>query len=150
MDIVSKKKRSQMMSGIRAKNTKPEIKVRQFIFSKGFRYRIHKKIHGIKPDIVMKKWNICIFINGCYWHRHENCKLTSFPKTNRDFWEKKFEQNIKRDKKNIEILQKNGWRVGVIWECSIRNETIFSADIENLIKTDNYWQYPIKTKLKKS
>ena len=64
MDIVSKEKRSQMMSGIRAKNTKPEIKVRQFIFSKGFRYRIHKKIHGIKPDIVMKKWNICIFING--------------------------------------------------------------------------------------
>ena len=69
MDIVSKKKRSQMMSGIRTKNTKPEIKVRQLIFSKGFRYRIHKKIHGIKPDIVMKKWNICIFITRLNTHK---------------------------------------------------------------------------------
>ena len=87
MDIVSKNKRSKMMSGIRSKNTKPEVLVRKFLFSKGYRFRIHQNIDGVRPDLVMKKWNLCLFIHGCYWHHHQDCKLASKPKTNKKFWE---------------------------------------------------------------
>ena len=99
MDIVSADKRSLMMSGIRSKNTKPELAVRKFIFSLGYRYRINKRILGTRPDIILTKWKLCIFVHGCYWHRHKNCKLASNPKSNQEFWNKKFNDNIKRDKK---------------------------------------------------
>ena len=85
MDIVTKEKRSQMMSGIRAKNTKPEIIIRKLLFSKGLRFRIHKNIAGIKPDIVLKKYNLCIFVHGCYWHYH-GCAHSNVPKTKTQYW----------------------------------------------------------------
>lgn len=121
MDIVTKTTRSRMMAGIRNKNTKPEIKVRQYIHSLGVRFRLHKRIGYTRPDLTLPKWNLCIFVHGCYWHRHEGCRLASTPKTNQDFWRRKFEENVIRDKKNISYLQGMGWKVLVIWECSTRD-----------------------------
>ena len=142
MDIVTKKERSKMMAGIKSKNTKPEIIIRKILFRSGFRYRLSTKVLGIKPDIVLKKWKICIFVHGCFWHRHENCTLASIPKSNVQFWKKKFEGNVLRDKKAIDILQKNNWKVGIIWECAIRNrETDFSI-LPTLIKDSTSWTIP--------
>ena len=142
MDIVTKKERSKMMAGIKSKNTKPEIIIRKILFRSGFRYRLSTKVLGIKPDIVLKKWKICIFVHGCFWHRHENCTLASIPKSNVQFWKKKFEGNVLRDKKAIDILQKNNWKVGIIWECAIRNrETDFSI-LPTLIKDSTLWTIP--------
>lgn len=121
MDIVSREKRSSMMSGIRSKDTKPEMKIRKALYSRGYRYRLHSsKIHG-KPDIIMRKYNAVIFIHGCFWHGH-NCKLFRLPKTRTAFWGNKINTNRKRDRQVISMLQKDGWRIAVIWECSMRGK----------------------------
>jgi len=131
MDIVSKKKRSIMMSNIRAKNTKPELVVRKYLSSKGFRYRIHdKKLPGI-PDIVIKKKSIAIQVRGCFWHGHR-CHLTSYPKTNRSFWKKKISDNRKRDKKNDRKIGRLGYRLLIIRECKIRKNN-FKDKINNFL-----------------
>jgi len=131
MDIVSKKKRSIMMSNIRAKNTKPELVVRKYLSSKGFRYRIHdKKLPGI-PDIVIKKKSIAIQVRGCFWHGHR-CHLTSYPKTNRSFWKKKISDNRKRDKKNDRKIGRLGYRLLIIRECKIRKNN-FKNKINNFL-----------------
>ena len=127
MDVVSKEVRSKMMSAVRHKDTKPEITVRKYIHSLGFRFRLHKRIGPTRPDITLSKWNFCIFVHGCYWHRHKECKLASTPKTNKMFWEKKFQENTARDQKNISHLNSNGWKVLVIWECSIRDGSFKKA-----------------------
>jgi len=120
VDIVDKQTRSRMMSGIKGKNTKPEIIVRKYLHKMGLRYRLHDKgVYG-KPDIVLKKYNAVIFVHGCYWHRHKNCKLAYTPKSRKNFWLKKFEQNINRDEKVRLRLLKDGWRVAIIWECVLR------------------------------
>ena len=116
VDIFDKTKRSQIMSKIKSKDTKPELYIRKKLFSLGFRYKLQKKINGTKPDIVLKKYKLCIFINGCFWHQHSNCKLSYIPKTNKLFWKKKFQNNKNRDKKNYNILRNTGWRILVIWE----------------------------------
>lgn len=100
-DTVSKKRRSEIMAGIRSTNSKPELLVRRFLFSKGFRYRLHNKKMPAKPDIKLTKYNTLVFVNGCFWHGHQNCKIYVFPKTNRKFWNKKITANMQRDKKNI-------------------------------------------------
>ena len=109
------------MSRIRGKDTKIEVKVRQYLFSQGFRFR--KNVAGMpgKPDIVLPKYKTAIFIHGCYWHRHEGCKNCTTPGTNREFWLKKFEQNVQNDLKNRQALQAAGWKVLVLWECEIEN-----------------------------
>ena len=135
-DIYDKQKRSQMMSKIKSKDTKPELYIRKKLFSLGFRYRLQKKINGTKPDIVLKKYKLCIFINGCFWHQHSNCKFSYIPKTNKLFWEKKFQNNKNRDKKNYNILRNTGWRILVIWECYIRKNMIKNTDFIELIKGD--------------
>ena len=139
MDIVSKAKRSQMMSGIKSKNTKPEIIIRKYLFSKGLRYRINQKIENIKPDIVLKKYKTCIFVHGCFWHRHPKCKLASQPKSNQRFWNSKFKSNISRDKKNINELIKAGWKVGIIWECSVRSKSYKKFDFLSAIQNEILW-----------
>ena len=122
MDIVTPKKRSEMMSGICSKNTKPEIIIRKGLFSRGFRYRInHKKIFG-KPDIVLKKYNAAIFIHGCFWHGHIGCENFKIPSSNRDFWIDKIYFNRKRDGEVLNYLHATGWRICIIWECSIRGK----------------------------
>lgn len=121
MDIVSREKRRSMMSGIRSKDTKPEMRIRKALYSRGYRYRLHSsKIPG-KPDIIMRKCNAVIFIHGCFWHGH-NCKLFRLPKTRTAFWENKINTNRKRDRQVISMLQKDGWRIAVIWECSMRGK----------------------------
>lgn len=121
MDIISKEERSHLMAKIRGHNTKPEMAVRKFLFSKGFRYSLHKKELPGKPDIVLKKHNVCIFINGCFWHGH-NCKVGKLPKSNKDFWIPKIEKNKSRDQVNIEKLIQDDWRVLIIWECANRGK----------------------------
>jgi len=110
------------MSKIRQEDTKPEIIVRRFLFSKGFRYRKNDlRYHG-KPDIVLPKYNTVVFVHGCFWHGHKNCKSSKLPDTNKDFWKKKISRNVKRDRENIKELKDAGWNVIVIWQCEIKNE----------------------------
>lgn len=120
MDTVSNKTRSKNMANIKNKNTLPEIKIRKFIHSNGYRYRLHHPNLPGKPDIVLRRYNLCIFINGCFWHRHPRCKLSTTPSSRYEFWSRKFLNNIARDIKNKHTLLRNGWRVIEIWECGTK------------------------------
>lgn len=119
-DIFSSEKRSNIMSKISGKNTKPEILIRKFLFSKGFRYRINVKALPGKPDIVLSKYKTVIFVNGCFWHGH-TCKKGRIPSSNADFWKEKILNNKLRDKKNLDLLTELGWKVIIIWQCEINN-----------------------------
>ncbi|MDE5969998.1 MAG: very short patch repair endonuclease [Muribaculaceae bacterium] len=119
-DILSKDQRHKCMSHIKSKNTKPEILVRCFLFANGFRYRLHCKDLPGKPDIVLPKYKTVIFINGCFWHGHQNCKYASIPETNREFWQAKILGNMERDKVIYSHLQNKGWRVIEIWQCQLK------------------------------
>ena len=120
-DIKSPKERSRNMSMIHGKDTKPEIYIRKKLFEKGFRYRKNAKYIIGHPDMWLSKYNTAVFVNGCYWHRHEGCKFAYMPKSRVDFWTAKFSENVKRDKLVHEELIKQGKRVLIIWECSIKN-----------------------------
>lgn len=121
MDIWDKHKRSDVMARIRSRDTKPELIVRKFLWSRGYHYRKNvKKLPG-SPDIVLRKYGIVIFIHGCFWHGHDS--HFQMPKSNVTFWEKKITRNIERDKENKEKLKNQGWRVMTIWECQLRNAT---------------------------
>lgn len=120
-DIFSKTKRSNIMSKISGKETKPEILVRKFLFSKGFRYRKNVKELPGKPDIVLPKYKTIIFVHGCFWHGH-TCKSGKLPETNRNFWEVKIGKNIVRDNCDIIKLKEAGWKVLIIWQCEIKNK----------------------------
>jgi len=117
--------RSKNMAAIKSKNTKPEIKVRKVLHSMGYRFRLHSKDLPGSPDIVLPKYKTVIFVHGCFWHRHENCKYASTPKTRKEFWNKKFKENIKRDLEIQDKIKNLDWRSVVIWECETKN-------IENL------------------
>jgi DNA mismatch endonuclease, patch repair protein len=121
-DIYSKSKRSEIMSKISGKNTKPEILFRKALFRKGFRYKINDKELPGKPDIVLHKYNTVIFIHGCFWHGHPECKYSKLPETNHSFWESKINATILRDSKNIEALENLGWNTYIVWQCEIRNK----------------------------
>lgn len=121
-DIVSAEKRSQMMAGIKGKNTKPELLIRRALHRSGFRYRLHgKKLPG-RPDLVFPKYKAVLFIHGCFWHGHD-CHLFKWPGTRVDFWKQKIERNQQVDKTSLQRLLEAGWRVGVVWECSMRGKT---------------------------
>ena len=115
-------KRSKNMSAIRSKNTKPEIAIRKLLHSLGYRFRLHRKDLPGSPDIVLPKYNTVIFVHGCFWHRHENCKYASTPKTRKEFWEKKFRENINRDNLNQANLALKGWKIIIIWECQLKGD----------------------------
>ena len=119
MDDRTKEQRSLNMSHIRSTNTKPEEKVRKWLFSKGFRYRKNVRDLPGKPDIVLPKYRTVIFVNGCFWHMHD-CNRFSWPKSNQDYWIPKIQNNVERDKKNHETLRKQGWNVVVVWECELQ------------------------------
>ena len=121
MDNRSKEARSKNMSHIPSNNTKPEETVRKYLFSKGFRYRKNVSSLPGKPDVVLPKYKTAVFINGCFWHAHNGCKWFVPPKSNTDFWNKKFEYNICRDQKNYAALKRTGWNVIIVWECEIRH-----------------------------
>jgi len=120
MDVVSKEVRSRMMANIRGSNTIPEMKVRKLLHKHGFRYRLHPRELPGRPDIVLPRYRLCIFIQGCFWHRHAGCKYATNPRSREDFWQAKFEQNVKRDIRNRNELLQQGWRVFELWECGIR------------------------------
>jgi len=114
--------RSRNMSAIKSKNTKPEIAVRKLLHSMGYRFRLHRKDLPGSPDIVLPKYKTVIFVHGCFWHRHENCKYASTPKTRKEFWEKKFRENINRDNLNQANLSLKGWKIIIIWECQLKGD----------------------------
>ncbi|TSD67631.1 DNA mismatch endonuclease Vsr [Inquilinus sp. KBS0705] len=130
-DVHSKEVRSYNMSRIRSKNTKPEMLVRKFLFSKGFRYRIHVKNLPGKPDIVLPKYKTVIFIQGCFWHGHQGCKYYVIPKTRSEWWLNKIQTNSQNDLKSSYLLTQAGWKVLEIWECELRGNNLFST-LENL------------------
>lgn len=132
MDKISRLQRSRNMSRIKSKNTRPELLVRQALHSIGIRYRIHNKDLPGKPDISIKKYKLAVEIRGCFWHRHENCRLSSYPKTNKSYWINKIEGNQKRDLKNKIKLEKSGYKVFVIWECQTKSITLLNEKIEIL------------------
>lgn len=122
-DNHTKEQRSYNMSRIRSKNNAPEEKVRKFLFSKGFRYRKNdKKLPGC-PDIVLPKYKTVIFVNGCFWHKH-NCKRFVWPSSNEEYWKKKILRNVERDELNIKGLKELGWKVLVVWECELKKVAI--------------------------
>ncbi len=126
------------MSRIKGKDTKPEVMVRKYLFSQGFRYRKNDRRLPGTPDIVLPKYKTCIFVNGCFWHGHENCRYFVVPKTNTDFWMNKINRNIERDKENFDALKQTGWKVIVVWECQLKKdkrETTL-AKLVSVIKQD--------------
>ena len=114
--------RSRNMSAIKSKNTKPEIAVRKLLHSMGYRFRLHRKDLPGSPDIVLPKYKTVIFVHGCFWHRHENCKYASTPKIRKEFWENKFRANVKRDLEIQEKIKNIGWQSVVIWECELKSK----------------------------
>lgn len=122
MDVHSKEIRSYNMSRIKGKNTKPEILLRKFLFSKGFRYRLHdKKLPG-KPDIILPKYRTVIFVHGCFWHKHEGCKYFVVPKTHTEWWMNKINKNVENDIKKRELLLEADWKVITVWECELKKD----------------------------
>ncbi|MCB5287741.1 MAG: very short patch repair endonuclease [Candidatus Cloacimonetes bacterium] len=136
MDNLSKSERSINMSKIKSKNTRPEMLVRKYLFSKGFRYRLHSSKLPGKPDIVLTKFNAVIMINGCFWHNH-GCKYMRIPKTNSLYWEQKLGRNKERDEKNLRLLKKGQWRVLIVWECAIKYSS--DIDIQRLLELIVHW-----------
>lgn len=120
-DVHSKEIRSYNMSRIKGKNTKPEMLVRKFLHANGFRYRLHVKDLPGKPDIVLPKYKTVIFIQGCFWHGHDQCKFYSVPKTNTEFWVKKINDNKLKDQANLQIIREQGWKVIEIWGCQLKS-----------------------------
>lgn len=138
MDVHSKDIRSKNMSHIHGKDTKPEMIVRKCLFSKGFRYRKNVKSLPGSPDIVLPKYKTVIFVNGCFWHKHD-CDYFKWPATNELFWREKINRNVERDKHNINELESMGWKVITVWECEIRKveqrERVLSY-LSSIIKED--------------
>lgn len=136
-DVMDADKRSALMSRIRGKNTDLELQVRRILWSSGLRYRLHgNKLPG-KPDIVLRRWNALVFVHGCFWHGHANCHLFRLPKTRAEFWSEKLHGNQARDRKAIDALSKMGWRVAVIWECALRQDSeLAGIDLVRWIKSD--------------
>ena len=132
MDDLTKEQRHKNMSHIRSTNTKPEEKVRKYLFSKGLRYRKNVRTLPGCPDIVLPKYKTVVFVNGCFWHMH-NCKRFKWPSTNIQYWKSKILKNVKRDKKSHEELIKLNWRVIVIWECELKR-SMFEKTMEQVIK----------------
>lgn len=121
-DIKTPEQRSRNMAAIKGKDTKPEMIVRKYLFSRGLRFRVQvRKLPGT-PDIVLPKYKTAIFINGCFWHGHEGCKYFRLPKSNVDFWREKIERNIERDRESMQALFDLGWKVIRVWECELRNK----------------------------
>lgn len=111
-----------MMSGIRGKDTRPELLIRRILFASGFRFRLHRRDLPGMPDIVLPKYRAAIFVHGCFWHMHEGCRYAKLPSSNEQFWHEKLGSNRERDRKNINLLMEAGWRVLVVWECMTRVE----------------------------
>ena len=121
IDVVSPESRSRMMSGIRGKDTKPEMIVRKALFAAGYRFRLHRRDLPGVPDVVLPGRKIALFVHGCFWHMHTKCKYCKLPSTRPEFWQAKLSGNVERDQMAIKALMSSGWRVLTVWECTTRN-----------------------------
>jgi DNA mismatch endonuclease, patch repair protein len=119
-DHLSPAERSRHMGRIRGQNTAPEKHLRQLLHRKGFRFRLHGRGLPGRPDLVLVRYNAAIFVHGCFWHRHTGCAIAYEPRSRLEFWTRKFEENMERDKRNVAALQGAGWRVAIVWECELR------------------------------
>jgi DNA mismatch endonuclease (patch repair protein) len=132
-DHLSSEKRSWNMSRIRSKNTTPELIVRRILTNQGLRYRLHVRSLPGNPDIVIRRKDTALFINGCFWHQHKNCKRSNLPKSNMAYWVPKLERNVTRQKQAFKELRKLGLRPGVVWECETKDETFLKKKLEKLL-----------------
>ncbi len=123
MDKLTKEQRHRCMSAIKGRNTKPELLVRKFLFSRGFRYRLNDPRLPGHPDLVLRKYRTVIFVNGCFWHGHQGCKYFVLPKTNTEFWHNKIERNRERDIEEQRKLASIGWHCIIVWECQLRSKS---------------------------
>ncbi|MCK9189637.1 very short patch repair endonuclease [Acidithiobacillus sp.] len=124
VDIVNPENRSRMMAGVRGKDTKPEMIVRRALFAEGMRFRLHRRDLPGTPDVVLPSSRVVVFIHGCFWHRHSECRLAKLPTSNAAFWRNKLDVNVERDHRAVEALVSAGWRVLIIWECATRDKSI--------------------------
>lgn len=127
MDIVDHITRSRMMAGIRGKHTKPELVVRKALFAAGYRYRLHRRGLAGSPDIVLVSRRVVVFVHGCFWHQHAQCKFATIPASRSEFWTVKLAGNVARDRRAIEALKADGWRVLIVWECATRDASITNS-----------------------
>ena len=141
VDNLTPEKRTKIMRSIISDSTKPELVLRNYLFSKGYRYRKnYKKLPG-RPDIVFVSKKIAIFVNGCFWHQHENCKIANKPRSNTAFWDEKFKKNLERDIRNQQLLKDLGWHPIVIWECEILDINRNSKDLNPIVNRLNINKY---------
>ena len=124
VDKFSKETRSYVMSRIRGKDTKPEMLVRSYLFSRGMRFRKNDRRYPGSPDVVLPKYNTVVFVHGCFWHHHEGCRYATMPKSNVEYWEKKLYGNVERDKRNRKELEEMGWKVIIVWECELKKDRL--------------------------
>lgn len=139
-DVVDAATRSRMMAGIKGANTSPEITIRRYLHSRGFRFRLHRKELPGRPDLILPKYNLAIFVHGCFWHRHRDCYYAKMPSTRVDFWTDKLSKNVARDAIQIGKLIDAGWRVLVIWECGVKFAKGEFSMLDQLIASD----YPLR------
>ena len=143
MDRLTPEKRRWNMSRIKGRDTKPELVIRSMLHSMGFRFKLSDKNLPSRPDIVLPKYKVAIFINGCFWHRHAKCKHATTPKSRVKFWNDKFEQNQTRDRKNLSALKKSGWMPITVWECEIKSDA--TAAVSRI--TDVLLRFPAKAEV---
>jgi DNA mismatch endonuclease (patch repair protein) len=133
MDRISKERRSWNMSRIKAENTSPEKSVRSALHRAGLRFRLHQRTLKGRPDIVLPRFRTVIFVHGCFWHRHPGCSFAYTPKTRIAFWQKKFDENVARDRRTCRDLRKSGWRVLVVWECKTNDPADLTMRIARML-----------------
>lgn len=133
MDTLTPEERSKLMGKIRGKNTKPELQVRSMLHRAGYRFSLHRTDLPGKPDIVLRKYKTVVFVHGCFWHRHKNCKIASTPKSNVEFWQNKFRRNIANDKRHTRALRRQGWHVLTVWECQLKKPEQILRKIERCL-----------------
>ena len=142
-DIVDKETRSRMMSGIRGKDTKPELIIRKKLHRLGFRFRLHDTSLPGKPDLKFTRYHAVILVNGCFWHGHENCRLFKWPSNNKEFWKKKILRNKEKDRETLAELEEKGWRVLTIWECALKGKS--ESELDRVVQKAASWLLKGKT-----
>jgi len=130
-----------MMANIGSINTKPEITVRKLLHERGFRFRLHDRYLPGRPDVVLKRYRAAIFVHGCFWHLH-TCHLFKWPSTRPEFWRKKINHNVQKDRESIQALNNSGWRVAVVWECSLKGRTADAHEVQDFLTA---WLYSDRT-----
>ena len=132
-DVFPKPKRSEIMSHIGQKNTRPEILVRKMLHKLGYRFRLHRKDLPGTPDIVLPRYKSVVFVHGCFWHGHDDCSRATLPETNKEFWEKKVRKNRERDQLALKELQESGWQYLVVWQCQLRDQATLESTLKQFL-----------------